>query len=230
MDHPLLVLVGQGTPPGCDFLRGGVGWGQRGATLDRCGVVHVVVEGTCLEGRELLRERLDEFLGLLEGSVDTFLSGFNQGLQLAPALALVDELLYLGGIHRHVSARVNRHAPRVGQLECVVDIRAKPVDPMCARATDLSRADEVIHLPLDRGDLLTERAASGLDGLSAPRQAFKVCSEVVTFCLQLALLVFTLHCVRLQRRRLPLLNVCPFHGFITEPRATSPIGACSPGV
>ena len=53
-------------------MRGGVGWGQRGATLDRCGVVHVVVEGTCLEGRELLRERLDEFLGSSEGCVTRF--------------------------------------------------------------------------------------------------------------------------------------------------------------
>jgi hypothetical protein len=51
VDHPLLVLVGQGAPPGCDFLRGGVGWGQRGATLDRRGVVHVVIESSRLKGR-----------------------------------------------------------------------------------------------------------------------------------------------------------------------------------
>ena len=88
----------------------------------------------------------------------------------------------------------------------------------------------MIHLPLDRGDLLTERAASRLDGVPAPRQTLEVCSEVVTFGLEGALLVFALHCVRLQRCGFPLLNVCPVHGFITEPGASVPIGACTPGV
>ena len=88
----------------------------------------------------------------------------------------------------------------------------------------------MIHLPLDRGDLLTERAASRLDGVSAPRQALKVCSKAVAFGLQLALLVFALNCVLLQRRGFPLLNVCPVHGFTTEPGACVPIGACAPGV
>ena len=71
---------------------------------------------------------------------------------------------------------------------------------------------------------------SSLDGVPAPRQTLEVCSEVVTFGLEGALLVFALHCVRLQRCGFPLLNVCPVHGFITEPGASVPIGACAPGV
>ena len=78
--------------------------------------------------------------------------------------------------------------------------------------------------------MLTEGAASSLDGVPAPRQTLKVCGEVVAFGLEGALLVFTLHCVRLQRRGFPLLNVCPVHGFVTEPGATAPIGVCTPSV
>ena len=46
--------------------------------------------------------------------------------------------------------------------------------------------------------------------------------------LQLALIAITLLCVRLQRRCFPLLDVCPVHGFITEPWATVPSGRARP--
>ena len=75
-----------------------------------------------------------------------------------------------------------------------------------------------------------EGATSSLDGVPAPRQTLEVCSEVVTFGLEGALLIFALRCIRLQRPGFPLLNVCPVHGFITEPRASVPVGACAPGV
>jgi hypothetical protein len=116
------------------------------------------------------------------------------------------------------------------QLLRVVNIRADFVDALSALRGDLGRADEEVNLFLDYKNLLAQRSLGSLDCLARTKEAVQPLSEGIASGLQLALLIFTLHCVRLQRRRLPLLNVCPFHGFITGPRATSPIGACMPGV
>ena len=79
-------------------------------------------------------------------------------------------------------------------------------------------------------DPLAELVLDGSDGPSSAGQAIELGHEAVSGSLQLLLLCAADNGKFLKWGRIPFKNIKPVHGFITGPRATSPIGACSPGV
>ena len=94
--------------------------------------MNVVIVGSRVQCRHFLREGIDELPCPREGSVDTLLCSVDHVLDIEDILPGLFEFLHLSGIHRHVPARVNRHAPCAGQLLRIVSVRADLIDALSA--------------------------------------------------------------------------------------------------